>query len=117
MRIAVTNADRELVMGVVCDQYTVTRHELVSRCRVYDLAEARHVAMTILRGRGYSFQSIADTFNRANHGTVIAAVKRVADQASIDRRGFYGGVPQQNDRRRSADAGRAQGPPERRGED
>jgi len=86
MRIAVTNADRELVMGVVCDQYTVTRHELVSRCRVYDLAEARHVAMTILRGRGYSLQSIADTFNRANHGTVIAAVKRVADQASIDRK-------------------------------
>ena len=86
MRVPVTNADRELVLGVVCAQYTVTRREIESRCRVYKLAEARHVAMTILRGRGYSFQAIADTFNRSDHATPMHAVKRVAEQAGSDRK-------------------------------
>lgn len=72
----ITHNESKLIVDAVCDVYGVLPCELKAHVRTEPLTEARHVAMCILRRRGYSLQAVADVFNR-DHAMTMHAVKRV----------------------------------------
>lgn len=82
----VRKAERDNVLDVVGSLYNYTHKEILSRDRPRRLAEARHCAMTILRLRGYTLQAVAQSFERADHATIMHAVNRVRDQVETDQK-------------------------------
>jgi len=75
---------REVVkaVGLV---YAVSPREVLGRRRFANLSEARQCAMTLLRNRGYTFESIGRAFKR-DHGTVLHASRKIQDRIEVDRK-------------------------------
>jgi chromosomal replication initiation ATPase DnaA len=66
-----------------CNAWGITFDSIMSKVRTARVSEARMVVMTKLRGLGYSLQSVADVFKK-DHGTVMHAIKTVAERANAD---------------------------------
>lgn len=78
--------EAERIMAEVAAFYGFNAHQLVSITRTFDLAWARHVAMTLVREfAGMSLSQIGRLFQR-DHGTVLHGLQRVADRCSVDPR-------------------------------
>ena len=76
MRTTIAPNERKLIVNAVCDVYGLRPRDLKGRRRYEPLAEARHVAMTILRRRGHTVQAVAEVFDR-DHAVTLHAVRRI----------------------------------------
>lgn len=73
------------VVKAVSLVYQVSPSEVFGRRRFASIAEARQCAMTVLRNRGYTFESIGRAFSR-DHGTVVHASRKCRDRIDVDRK-------------------------------
>jgi len=80
----VTKEEFEGIVRIVCDVYRVTPKQLLGRSRFQHLAEARQVAMTIVKKRGTTYQEAGRMFDR-DHGTVLHACRNIAARIETDR--------------------------------
>ena len=80
----VTKEEFEGIVRLVCDVYRVTPKQLLGRSRFQHLAEARQVAMTIVRKRGTTYQEAGRMFDR-DHGTVLHACRSITARVETDR--------------------------------
>jgi hypothetical protein len=74
------------VMFAVCSVYDVTRDQIMGRRRTEMLAEARQVAMVMVRRKGYTQEDTAAAFNRKDHVTIGWAEKRCREKYSWDKK-------------------------------
>lgn len=63
--------------------WNVDSDDMMSKARSHVVAEARMVVMDHLRSKGMTLQKIGGIFRR-DHGTVIHAVRTVADRQASD---------------------------------
>lgn len=69
----------------VSEHFNIQPNDLVSQSRPRDVAVPRHVAMYLCREVGnWPLLSIAHSFGKDDHGTVINACKNVEDMMSLD---------------------------------
>ena len=78
------HADDGEIMVFVCRHFGVTLDQLRSKDRHAHIADARHVAMWLLRERGLSFPAIARILHR-DHTTVMSGVRKIDHLRLIDR--------------------------------
>lgn len=72
------------VISVVCAHYGISSSYMTSRTRRQPYAFYRQVAMAMVRiNTTLPLQSIAEIFNRKDHGTVIFAEKKVRGQFNL----------------------------------
>ena len=76
----------EKIANVVNEAYGLDHNLVFSRFRHQPIAEARQVAMYILREQtNLTLLQIANFFNRRDHGTVVHACKQVRAQRETSR--------------------------------
>ena len=78
--------DMDQVMAAVCSVYGVTRRQIMGRRRTEMLAEARQVAMVMVRRKGYTQEDTAAAFRRKDHVTIFWAEKRCKEKYSWDKK-------------------------------
>lgn len=65
--------DYENIIDVVVDYYGISREDLISRKKIYNIVHARRMAIYLLRNyTGGSARDIGEIFNR-DHATVLYA--------------------------------------------
>lgn len=73
------------ILQAVAGEYGVTVDEIISRSRLRDIAEARQMAMYLIREvLDYTPDRIGEAIGR-NRVTVIYAIQKIADLASVDK--------------------------------
>ncbi len=78
--------DLDQVIAAVCSVYGVTRRQIMGRRRTEVLAEARQVAMVMVRRKGYTQEDTAAAFRRKDHVTIFWAEKRCKEKYSWDKK-------------------------------
>ena len=74
------------ILQAVAGEYGVTVDEIISRSRLRDIAEARQMAMYLIRKvLDYTPGRIGEAIGR-NRVTVIYAIQKIAGLASVDKR-------------------------------
>ncbi len=74
------------ILQAVAGEYGVTVDEIISRSRLRDIAEARQMAMYLIRKvLDYTPGRIGEAIGR-NRVTVICAIQKIAGLASVDKR-------------------------------
>jgi chromosomal replication initiator protein len=73
------------IISIVAVRHGLTSAEITGPCRLKHVSFARHVAMWLVRSRlHYSYPAIARAFRRADHTTVIYAVRKISDFMRLD---------------------------------
>lgn len=76
--------DESEAIRAVAEEYGVTAPQIMGRSRKSRIAEARHVAMLLLRtDSGLSTVRIGKLLQR-DHSTVVVGIRNVKDLASVD---------------------------------
>lgn len=74
----------EAIRQTVCRHYSISENDLVSKTRRQPVATARQVAMYLARiCTDQPLETIGRHFNRATHGAVIHAVKRIRQDLDL----------------------------------
>ena len=74
------------ILQAVAGEYGVAVDEIISRSRLRDIAEARQMAMYLIREvLDYTPGRIGEAIGR-NRVTVIYAIQKIAGLASVDKR-------------------------------
>ena len=75
----------EQIQAAVAKHFHIRVQDLKSKERTHNIAEARHIAMYLIRKyTPLTFQEVAKYFGGRDHSTVIHAVKRIADSVETD---------------------------------
>ncbi len=80
-------SDPQAIMNAVCSYYNVGMQALVGKSRAKPIAEARHMAMYLLREDGeLALKQVGLLLGRRDHSTVIHGVQKVARTLISDPR-------------------------------
>lgn len=75
-----------LAIDAAATEYGVSVKDIFSDIRLRDVSEARHAAMAVVvKSVGYSYAEAAKFFGR-DRASIIYAVNKVRDLASVERR-------------------------------
>lgn len=89
--LCVQQSNPTKIIWTACDVFNLPVHRVMSDCRTAEIALARQVAMFLMRERtALTLKQVAEQFPRANgnprdHGTVMHAVRAVANRCFTDR--------------------------------
>ena len=73
------------IIDAVCEEYQVTLDQLVSAARLKEIAQARQVAMYLIKKMlDKPLQEIGNYFGGRTHPTVLHAISCVKDQMNVD---------------------------------
>lgn len=75
MRRTLPPAEIEQIINKICDNYLVTKEEVISKSRHRRFSKARHHIFYEMRKRGMSFNQIGRIFGR-DHTTIVCAVHK-----------------------------------------
>lgn len=76
----------EIVLPEVSKEFCVTQHEVLGKCRILGIQDARHVAIKLVREfSGATSHEIGQLFGRY-HGTVLNSLTRAKELETTDKR-------------------------------
>lgn len=76
-----SSVEIEVIIGSCCTVFGISRDELFGRRRTENVANARQIAMCLVRSKTrMSLKSIGQFFGGKNHGTVLHACRVVPDK-------------------------------------
>ena len=70
-----------LIMDVVCDHFSITKEQIVSKNRSNDIAKPRQIIMYLCKNMtGYSLDAIGSLLGGRDHTTVLHGVQTISKE-------------------------------------
>lgn len=74
----------ETIQNIVCDEFNLTRHILLSERKLAQYVWPRHIAMALsYEFSGIGSEGLAPLFDRLDHVTILHACRRVRSEESL----------------------------------
>lgn len=74
----------ETIQNIVCDEFNLTRHALLSERKLAPYVWPRHIAMALAyEFSGIGSEGLAPLFDRLDHCTILHACRRVRTEESL----------------------------------